>query len=260
VSGLMPREHGAYAQLAFPLVTGLILARGDGGAVSFAVAAVALFLVHEPAAVLAGVRGKRLQESLGPAARRRLPSLLAAAALAGVAAVGLAPPRAWIGAAIPAGLAVVMVPFFLAGRIKSLPGEVVAAAAFSTAVVPMALCHPTAQDSVVWGRALVAAGVWYGAIIPAILTVHAIKAGLKGRPGEQWTRVAAPAAAVLVLVAAVAGAVLFPPPARDLLAVVPPALASLAISLRLPHPRHLKRVGWAVVASQTLALVLLVAL
>ncbi|MFW5947417.1 MAG: YwiC-like family protein, partial [Gemmatimonadota bacterium] len=59
VSGLMPREHGAYAQLGFPLVTGLVYSGGQPGAVAFAVAAVAFFLLHEPLAVRSGARGAR---------------------------------------------------------------------------------------------------------------------------------------------------------------------------------------------------------
>lgn len=41
---LLPREHGAYAELLFPLLTGLALGRPRPAAVGFALAAVLFFL------------------------------------------------------------------------------------------------------------------------------------------------------------------------------------------------------------------------
>ncbi len=251
MSGLMPREHGAYAQLGFPLLTGLILSGGEPGAVAFTVSALALFLGHEPLAILAGVRGRRLQEQLREPARRRL-LFLAGAALAGlVAAIGLAPPRAWMGAVLPGGMGLLLLPALGTRRMKSIPAEVIAAAVFSSSVIPLALCG---EATLV--RAGLAAAVWFGAILPAIFAVHAIKANLRKRPEERWLIRAAPAVAAIVAVAFGAGAVLVPG-GTELLAGLPPALAALATSLQLPHPKHLKRVGWAMVAADTIALVLL---
>lgn len=255
MSGLMPREHGAYAQLGFPLATGLVLARGDLGAVAFAVAAIAFFLLHEPVAVLTGVRGVRLRESLGAVARRRILTLGAAAALGLVAAIGLAPPRAWLAALLPGGLAVLLLPLLGTRRLKSLPGETLVAAVFSTSVLPLALCGPAS-----WRTAGVAAVVWFAAVLPAILAVHAIKVAFKGREEGRWTLVAAPGLAASVMVAAIAAAILLPAWALDFLAVLPPALAVLGMGLSLPHPKHLKRVGWTMVAADTLTLALLLVL
>ncbi len=252
--GLMPREHGAYAQLGFPLLTGLIYSGGDPGAVAFSVAAVALFLANEPLAVLTGVRGVRLQKELRRAARHRI-LFLAGAALGGmVAAVGLAPPRAWLGALLPAGLGLLLLPLLGRRQLKSIPAELLAATVFSTSVIPLALCGETTYLD-----AGIAAGVWLAAIFPAIFAVHAMKAALKRRPDEAWILRAAPAAAVLSLAAAVIGATLIPG-GTDLLAVLPPGVATLAVAVRPPHPRNLKRVGWLMVAVYTVALALLVAL
>ncbi len=251
----MPREHGAYAQLGFPLATGLIYARADGGAIAFAVAAVALFLAHEPLAVLSGARGARLADTLRLHARRRALALGGAVLLALAAAVGLAPPRAWMAALLPAGLALLLLPLLGTRRLKSVPGEVLVAAVFSSSVVPLALSGPAT-----WRAAGVAAAVWFAAIVPAVLSVHAIKFNHKGRGPGAWTLTAAPAAAGLVITAALAAALILPPWALDFLAVLPPAAAVLATSLFPPHPRHLKRVGWTLVAADTLALGLLLAL
>lgn len=251
MSGLMPREHGAYAQLGFPLVTGLLYAGGEPGAVAFTIAAIALFLAHEPLAVLTGVRGARLQTQSGEAARRRM-LFLAGVALAGIlAAVLLAPPRAWMGAVVPGGLALLLLPAVGRRRMKSIPAELVAAAVFATAVIPLALCGPVGPL-----EAGLAAAVWLAATVPAILAVHAMKAALKKRPEERWILRAAPAVAMVSVAAVTAGSLLVTD-GRDLLAALPPALASLAVAAATPHPRHLKHVGWLMVAANTTTLVLL---
>ncbi len=252
--GLMPREHGAYAQLGFPLLAGLIYSGGHPGAVAFTVAAVALFLAHEPLAVLTGVRGVRLQKELRRPARRRL-LFLAGAAMGGmVAAVGLAPPRAWLGAVLPAGLGLLLLPLLGTRQMKSIPAELIAATVFSTAVIPLALCGETT-----FAAAGIAAIVWLAAIFPAIFAVHAMKAALKRRPEERWILRAAPAAAIVSIVLALVGAAVVPD-GLALLAVLPPGAATLAVAVRPPHPRHLKRVGWLMVAADTAALALLVML
>ena len=255
MSGLLPREHGAYAQLGFPLVTGLVYARGDLAAAGFAVAAAALFLAHEPVAVLAGVRGKRLQEQLRAPARRRILALAAAAALGLAAALALAPPRAWLAATLPGGLALLLLPLLGTRRLKSLPAEMLVAAVFSSSVMPLALCGPAS-----WRGAGVAAVVWFAAVVPAILSVHAIKVAFKRKTEGRWTLVAAPGLAAAIVVAAVAAAWALPPWGRAVLAVLPPALAVIALGVIRPHPKHLKRVGWTMVGADALTLALLLVL
>lgn len=254
MKGLWPREHGAYAQLGYPLLTGLILAGGHPGSLAFAAAGIALFLAHEPMAVIMGMRGVRLRDSLVRPARRRLWLLAAVAGLGLAAAVMLAPWRAWQAALIPAVWGLVLVPLFFLNRIKTLGGEIVAAAAFSASLLPVALSGPVAVEV-----AAVAAGVWFAATVPAIVSVHAVKASHKGRPRGRWLLVATPTLAVLVTIAAVVAATL-PAPAVRALAVLPPVLAVLAIAMIRPHPRHLKRIGWTMVVANTLALVLVLAL
>lgn len=255
MSGLMPREHGAYAQLGFPLLTGLIYSRGHPGAVAFAVAAIAFFVAHEPLAVLSGMRGVRLQEQLRAPARRRILFLAGAALAGGLAAIGLAPARAWMAAVLPGGLALLLLPLLGTKRIKSVPGELLVAAAFSTSVLPLALSGPAT-----WGEAGLAAAVWFGAVVPAIFAVHAIKVKQKDRVEGRWAIVAAPASAGLFILAALLAVILYGRPVADALAVFPPATASFAVGLILPHARHLKRVGWAMVTADTMALILLILL
>ena len=62
---LLPKEHGAYAELSFPLVTGLALGEPNLASFSLGLAAVLFFLANEPVAVLLGARGEAPQRPTG---------------------------------------------------------------------------------------------------------------------------------------------------------------------------------------------------
>src|SRR5512139_2368612 len=81
---LLPREHGVYAEVLFPIVTALIIGPASPGGVCFAIAIIAAFLVHEPVLVLLGRRGGRIKRELGAPARQRLVLLASIAAASGV--------------------------------------------------------------------------------------------------------------------------------------------------------------------------------
>jgi hypothetical protein len=156
---------------------------------------------------------------------------------------------------VPAVPALILIPLFLTDRIKTIGGEAIAAAAFSAVLLPVALSGPAN-----WAEAWTAAAVWLGAILPAIVVVHAVKAAHKGRPRARWLVPAAPALALLVALTAVAAALWLPYPALRGLAVLPPAATSFGVGLVRPHPRHLKRIGWSVVGANVLTVVLLLTL
>lgn len=234
------------------MLTGLVYGGGHAGAFAFAGVAVAAFLVHEPLAVIMGLRGVRVRDLLLDSARRRLWLLGAAILVLLVLALWLAPARAWRAAVIPAVPALVLVPAFLTGRVKTLAGELLAATAFSAALLPVALSGPAD-----WWSSLAAAGVWLGAVVPAIVAVHAVKVAHKGRPRRRWLVPAAPVLAVVVAGLAVVVAVWLPYPAVRALAVLPSVVVVVVVSGVLPHPRHLKRIGWAVVAANFMTFFLL---
>ncbi|MDE3154816.1 MAG: YwiC-like family protein, partial [Acidobacteriota bacterium] len=98
---MLPREHGAYGQLLFPLVTALALGRPGAAALALAAAAIAAFLAHEPLLVLLGQRGTRAARERGPEARHWFTGLAAMAAIAGAAGVRLAPQAARVARAAP---------------------------------------------------------------------------------------------------------------------------------------------------------------
>jgi len=255
MNGLWPREHGAYAQLAFPLATGVAYSGMHPGALAFSATAVTLFLAHEPLAVLMGTRGVRLRDLLVRAARRRLWVLAGLAGVAFMAAVMMAPFRAWQGAIVPGLLALVLVPLFFTDQIKTVAGELLVASACSTAILPLAL-----SGSGDWAGSWVATMVWLGAFVPSILSVHAVTAAHKGRARARWLVPSAPLIAATVGGLAVLAGVVMPQPWSRLLAVLPPILAVLGVAMVRPHPRHLKRIGWTMVTAYTATWILLLVL
>ncbi|HTM10325.1 MAG TPA: YwiC-like family protein, partial [Verrucomicrobiae bacterium] len=56
---LLPREHGAYAELGFTLSTGLALGDLTSAKILLAASLVLFFIVHEPLLILLGERGRR---------------------------------------------------------------------------------------------------------------------------------------------------------------------------------------------------------
>jgi len=249
---LLPRESGAYAELAFPLLTGFLAGGVSPPAVGFAVAVVAWFLAREPLAVLNGVRGKRLEASLRTPARR------AAFVLGGLGAVGaavalvLAPPPARLWAGVPGAFGVALAPALLRGHPKRLGGEILVAFGLATMILPIGLA----------GRmplrvALAASAVWASCFILATLAVHAIKARHKPGLGPTWTILATPIAAPLVVGGGLFGTLTGRLPVSVGIALLPPALVVVATAVLRTHPRRLKRVGWSLVAANTVTLLLL---
>src|SRR5512138_3779118 len=69
---MLPHEHGAWGQLAMPLLTAFAIGRPTAAALALAAAVVLAFLAHEPAIVLLGQRGRRARDEDGDRARRWL--------------------------------------------------------------------------------------------------------------------------------------------------------------------------------------------
>lgn len=250
---LMPREHGAYAQLTFPLLSGLLLGAPAAASYLFAAAAVALFLAYEPVVVLLGIRGARLQQEESGTARRQLAVLVPLALLFGAGALfASAPAVRWL-ALVPAAWAASLLPLVPARRVKTLAGEFLVAAALAGMHLPVAGAGG-ARGVVLWGPAL----VWLSGFVSATLAVHAIKARQKQR--DRWLqRVAGGIALAGVLVALSLG--VWSDSLRALaFALAVPLLAVVVVHAAKVHPRALKRVGWTLVAADTITLALLVLL
>ena len=252
---LLPREHGAYAEAAFPIITGLALGRPTIAAFSFGLAITCGFLLSEPVAILVGTRGSRLKRMLAAEARRRVVVLAVGLGISGLFAMLAALPPARLAALVPVGFAVVLTPAAFAGRLKTLRSELLVAAAFATALLPIALA-----SNVTWSLALTASTVWFTTFSLGTLTVHAIKASIKQQSDMQWTRRALPALAMVVILAGVALAISNAVPLLTAVAFLPASFLALVVGLLGIHPRRLRAIGWSMVASNLLTLALLLAI
>lgn len=270
VTHLRPREHGAYAMLAFPVLSGLAVGGPSAPGVAFALLAVAGFLAHEAVLVVLGRRGERIRSAAGAAALRRLAVLGAAALASGVVFMAMAPPGALAWAVPPAVLGAWVMGLVLAGGTKTLAGELLVAVAFAVVHAPVAAAG--AEAHVTTAPVVVPVVVWAASFALATLSVHALKARFRGKASAVGggggnrppTRVvlAAPGAAAAALAFAAVAQVTGAAPggvhlALPAAALVPKALVVLAVSALDVHPRHLKRVGWSLVAADTATLVVL---
>lgn len=252
----LPREHGAYAQLAAPIVTSLAVAGVSGASATLAAACVLAFLAHESLLVTLGVRGPRAKREAGARAIGWLLVLLTTATACGLGAVVLAPPGLAVRLLWPVVPAVVVLAAAARGLEKRWPVEVLVACTFALVALP--LCYAAgADDRAGWGLAAPFAVVF----VASTIAVRGVL--LHGRP------TAAPADTLAArlgaaLLATGGGVALAVAASRGLLpwtsawAVVPGAGAALALAARPPQPRHLHAVGWTLGAVTTAAVLVLV--
>ena len=250
---LLPREHGAYGQLAFPLATGLALGRPGAAAFLLCAAAIAAFLAHEPLLVVLGQRGSRARDAHG---RRALRALLAA----GLGAAGFAGAGLWLSdpetrlATMPAlalgGAAVVAASARLE---RTTVGELVVAAALASGAAPVALAAG-ASRAAAWS----AAAAWLAAFAAAMLPVRAVLLRARTK-GEVDRRPLAALAVVAIqgvaLVLATHGTIAW----EAALAILPVVAAALAVTALPVRPQRLATVGWTIVGASVATLAALVA-
>jgi hypothetical protein len=248
---LFPREHGAYAQLVFPILSGLLLGRPGWVAFGFAAAAILIFMTSEPVEIVLGVRGSHPRERQGSQAKRQLALIAPFAAATGLAALAAAPRFARLAALAPIAVAAALIPIVLSRRLKTLTAEILAALGFAG-------LHPLiGASSGLRGPALVdPAAVWFLAFTTATLAVHAIKARHMHR--DPWLPPAALVASIVVALGAVFLAIDHPARRTAACAAAIPAVMVIAVNLLRLSPRSLKAVGWCVTAADVAALAILV--
>jgi hypothetical protein len=247
---LLPREHGAYAELGFPLLSGLVLGSPGAAAWLFAAAALLFFLANESWVVRLGVRGKRAQQELAVPARRLLAILGGVGVVAGLAGLALAPPLARWLALVPALFAMGLLPVVLSKNLKSLPGELIAGGAFSAMHLPVAAAGGVA-GVMLWGPPV----MWFAVTVAATLAVHAIKSRVTG--AAPWAVPAATWVGRLALLGALAAWYWMPGWRTIALAACLPLAGVVLVNRLAPSPRRLRHVGWAVVAANAVAVTLL---
>jgi hypothetical protein len=239
--------------LTFPTVSGLVMGGLSWAGVAFAALAVSGFLAHESVLVVLGARGERVRSSEAAHARSRLLRLGGFAVVAASAFAVTAPVAAWRAALLSGALAVVVGALLLARKTKSLPGELLVAATFSS--VHAVLAAAGGADTRVM---FLPAAVWVVCFTLATLSVHALKYRFKRRGSGRWTVVVAPLLAGTLVLLGVIGVGWWHPLGALAGPVLPKASAVLLLSALPANPRHLKRVGWTFVVADTLTLGVLV--
>jgi hypothetical protein len=117
---LIPREHGAYVELLFSLATALALGGFKLAQLLLAVAAIAVFLAHEPILVLAGGRGTRSLGRLKSRAVRLAAALGVVAFTMGAMGLWNSPPGARSAILLPLVPAALLIPLIFRQREKTL--------------------------------------------------------------------------------------------------------------------------------------------
>src|SRR3954462_7035624 len=249
---MFPKEHGAYGQLLFPLVTALAVGRPRVVAWLLAASAVGVFLVHEPLLVLLGQRGARAAREQRSLAACWLGGWGMASAICGVCAIALSAPEVRIALIPPAALAAILVAFIFMRHEHTTGGEVLSALALSSLAWPIALAgEATTLVSVSCAAAFAAI------FVSGTLTVRAIIATTRHPPAA-----AARGIAVLVAVASIAALWLLAFAGRvspsAAWSALPVCGGGLLLALNPPSARHLRTIGWSLVGATTLTAMMLI--
>ncbi|MBS2018902.1 MAG: YwiC-like family protein [Deltaproteobacteria bacterium] len=244
--GLWPKEHGAYGQLGLPIVTSLATGTPTVASVLFAAAAVAAFVAHEPLLVWMGRRGARARREDGGRALRYGASFAASGVALGVGAMVIGGSAAAQIALLPLGLALLALVFVVKNQERTTLGELVVGGALPSAALPVAVAGGVATE--------LALGTWAAWSLAFACATAAVRCVVgRAKSGRR--------SATLVAIALVATAILGVLSLR--IAVVRAAFPVLLVCWMLlavpPHPRHLRRVGWTLVASTTAMAILVVA-
>ncbi len=243
---LAPKEHGAYAQLALPLVTALAGGSPRASSLLLVVTTSAVFAAHEPVLVLLGRRGARARTTDGPRAARMLRVLLALAIATGAAGLVLGGAEVALACVAPAVLGAAVAWLVREDAEKTAGGELLAAAALSSTALPVAIAAGWSSPT-----AFAAWAAWVLAFAAATSGVRSVIAHRKQGSGT-LARLASVGVAPVIAVALVAAGVL---PRWSAITAAPVFVASLVLACVPPHPRALQRIGWMIVVASIESLV-----
>ena len=245
---LLPREHGVYVQVVFPLLTALSLGTPSAGGVLLVVAIICVFLLHEPVLVVLGRRGPRLQQALAQVARRRALLLGLLSFASGAAGIWMAGGEAKMASLLALPVAGVLVWLIASRREKSWFGECLLAIALAIGSVPVSLACGVGMRA-----AILAACAWALVFVLATSTVHALLARAKRNERTPSMIIVACALSLIVGAAALLDREWWS------LSIAPMALVCLFVVVAQVSPRSLRRVGWSFVFSNILTAAALIA-
>ena len=250
---MFPKEHGAYGQLLFPLVTALAVSRPRAVAWSLGAVSLCAFLSHEPLLVLLGQRGARAARERRRRAAIWFVGFAAAATWCGVAAIAVAASQVRVALVVPAALAALLALAVLTQREHTTAGEVLSALALSSLALPVALAGDAPP-----AIALTCATVFAAGFVSATLCVRAVIAATRRPPaaGARVLAVLIAAASLSALWVVAAGGYASPSAPW---AALPMCGGGSLLALRPPSARHLRTIGWSLVAASTITTAVLIA-
>lgn len=259
MSVYLPREHGAYGQMAFPLVTAFGVAGVSVAALLLATAVIAAFLAHEPAAVRFGQRGVRAAREQGAAAARWLRTCIAIALGAGLGAALILDPSIRWSLAVPAVPGLVLIGAMAQGREKSWYGEIAAALACAGAAVPVALAAG-APPAAAWHVAVPFALLFVTTTLAVRVVILRVRGGGNPQATAATRRVVLTMSLGALMVIAGLTAMRVVSDAM-LIAAAPGLVTAIVVAARPPAATHLRVLGWSLVTVSTVtaAIVLLTA-
>jgi hypothetical protein len=253
---LVPREHGAYGQLAFPLITSFLVAGVSTVSLLIAASVVAGFLAHEPLLVLIGRRGARAQRHQRRQAITALVVEGTVAAAAGVSALVLAPPTVRWSLLLPLVPAVCLAIAIVIEHEKRAFGEVAAALTFSSLAAPLCLAAGASLRAAL-GVAIAFAAIFVTATLAVRVVILRVRGG--GNPrAERTTRVAVWVVSATSLVALTWASAHALTPWATVIAAAPGLIGAVWLSTRPPSPAYLRTVGWTLVGTSGAAAAILV--
>jgi hypothetical protein len=221
---LFPREHGAYVQLAAPLLAAFAAFGATFASAMLAIAATSAFVANESLLVVLGHRGKRADKAR---ARRWLAVLVPLAAIAGVAGLVMAPAPIAALVAIPA---LALVGFAWKKREHTLAGDLVAVVALTGAAVPVAMAAGASFES-----ALHLWTIWSVGFAATVFAVHRVIAR------RREIDIDAAVVAALAMSSPLSGA------------CAPLVMTSIAVVIMSPHARRLRRIGFVMLGASLIS-------
>lgn len=243
---LIPKEHGTWGELLFPLATALSTCSLTAPALGLAVASFAGYLSSEGIQTLAGWRGPRARRDLQREARLSGGLFLSIALIGGAWAFGRADAEVRVAVILAAALTIGVIGVAAGGWLRTAGGEVLAALALGAWSVPTAMAGG--------GSWRAAVGMWllWGVVFGGgTLAVRALIARQTRRDGR------GSAAAALALVGLALGALVTlvreaRVPTVVLLGFVPVAALVVTVALAPIPARRLRWVGWSLVGASAL--------
>jgi hypothetical protein len=221
-----------------------------------AIAVIAGFLAHEPAAIVLGQRGPRAKRELGASAVRWLWFYMATVVATGLAAGLLIDPDIRWSLAVPGIPVLLLAIAMVGGREKSWYGETAAAFAFAGVAVPVTMAAGASVD-VALAVAIPFALLFITTTLAVRVVILRVRGG--GDPAattatRRITLAISLGAFVVIGALTIAGWLA----SAVIMAAAPGLLTAAVVAVRPPAPTHLRSLRWSLVAVSMLTAVVLV--